>query len=122
MSKEVLIALIDDDEAFREALIEALQSLGYGVRGFASAEEFVQVDGEIPYHCVITDIQMPGMSGFDLKQLLTARDCAVPVIMITGRSEADMETKATACGAVALLRKPFAPAVLLGWLEKALNG
>lgn len=122
MSKPVLIAVIDDDETFREALVEALDSLGYGVRGFASAEEFVEAGGESSCRCVITDIQMPGMNGLDLAALLAARESTVPVIMITGQSEPDLETKAAACGAVALLRKPFPWATLLGCVKTALNG
>ena len=122
MSQEVLIAVIDDDETFREALVEALESLGYGVRGFASAEEFVEAGREICCRCVITDVQMPGMSGFDLAALLAARESTVPVIIITGQSEPDLETRAAACGAVGLLQKPFPWAALLGCLKKALNG
>jgi FixJ family two-component response regulator len=122
VSQEVLIAVIDDDETFREALVEALESLGYGVRGFASAEEFVEAGAESSCRCVITDIQMPGMNGLDLAALLAARDSTVPVIMITGQSEPDLETRATACGAIGLLRKPFPWAALLGCVKKALKG
>jgi FixJ family two-component response regulator len=120
VSRELLIAVIDDDEPFRAALVESLSSLGYGVRGFASAEEFIGVDGEIAWDCVITDIHMPGMSGLDLKRLLTARNSKVPVIMITARSEPDLEARAAASGAICLLRKPFASEALLGCLKKAL--
>jgi FixJ family two-component response regulator len=62
MSREFVISVIDDDESFRIALIEALQSLGYGARGFSSADEFA-AEAE-SCDCVITDVQMPGMSGF----------------------------------------------------------
>jgi FixJ family two-component response regulator len=116
-----LIAVIDDDEPFRAALVESLLSLGYGARGFASAEEFVALDGEISCDCVITDIHMPGMSGLDLKRLLTARDSRIPVIMISERAEGDLEAKAAASGAVCLLRKPFAAEALLRCLRSALD-
>ena len=62
MSRELLIAVIDDDESFRLALVESLHSLGYGARGFASAEEFVAVNAEGSCDGVITDVHMPGMS------------------------------------------------------------
>src|SRR5580658_6500013 len=103
--KEPVVAVIDDDEPFRTALVESLCSLGYGVRGFASADEFAAMHGEGACDCVITDIHMPGMSGLSLKRLLTARDCRVPVIMITARTEPDLEDRVAASGAVCLLTK-----------------
>jgi FixJ family two-component response regulator len=121
VARELLIAVIDDDDSFRAALVDSLGSFGYGVRGFASAEEFVAAEGEGGCDCVITDIHMPGMSGIDLKRLLTARDCRVPVIMVTARGEPGLEARAVASGAVCLLRKPFAANALLGSLERALK-
>ena len=121
MSRELLIAVIDDDEAFRTALVESLSSLGYGVRGFASAEDFFAVSGEGSCDCIITDIHMPGMSGLDLKRLLMARDWRVPVIMITARGEPGLEARAAATGAVGLLRKPFEADALIGCLDRALQ-
>jgi FixJ family two-component response regulator len=121
VSREPLIAVIDDDEPFRTALVEALGSLGYGVRAFACAEEFVAVHGESACDCVITDIHMPGMSGLELKRLLSARDCRVPVIMITARTEPALEDKVRASGAIGLLKKPFEADVLIGYLQTALK-
>jgi FixJ family two-component response regulator len=121
VSRELLISVVDDDDSFRTALIELLRSLGYGVRGFASAEEFVAGDGEASCDCIITDIQMPGMSGFDLKRLLAARGSEKPVIMITARVETSLDAKAAASGAVCLLRKPFEMDTLLDCLKRALK-
>jgi FixJ family two-component response regulator len=119
--RQLSIAVIDDDESFRTALVESLCSLGYGARGFTSAENFIAGDGEKSCDCVITDVHMPGMSGFDLKLLLTSRGSKVPVIMITAGSEPVLEVRATAIGAVCLLRKPFESNALIGCLKKALN-
>jgi FixJ family two-component response regulator len=83
--RERLIAVIDDDESFRMALVESLRSLGYGARGFASAEDFIAGEADASYDCVITDIHMPGMSGLDLARLLTERPRGVPVVMVTAR-------------------------------------
>src|ERR1700716_4570726 len=77
VSGEPLIAVIDDDEPFRTALVESLCSLGYRARGFASGEEFFGATGESSCDCVITDIHMPGMSGLDLQRLLVAPDPSV---------------------------------------------
>ena len=104
-----------------QRLFKSLLSLGYGVRGFASAEEFIALHGEVSCDCVITDVHMPGMSGFDLKRVLRARDSGVPVIMITARSEPNLEARAAASGAVCLLRKPFESAALLACLNRALD-
>jgi FixJ family two-component response regulator len=121
VSREVLLAVIDDDDPFRAALVDSLCSLGYDVRGFASAEEFLAANMEGSCDCIITDIHMPGMSGLDLKRLLMARDPRLPVIMITARAEPGLEARAAASGAVCLLRKPFESSALIGWLERALN-
>lgn len=121
MSSEPLIAVIDDDEPFRTALVESLCSLGYRARGFASAEEFFAASGESSCDCVITDVHMPGMSGLDLLRLLVARDRRVPVIMITARGDPGLEARAAASGAVCLLRKPFGADALIGYLEKVLQ-
>ena len=113
--------MIDDDDTFRAALVGSLLSLGYEARGFTSAEDFVAEDGQVSWDCVITDIHMPGLSGLDLKRLLTALDREVPIIMITARTELDLEARAAASGAVGLLRKPFETAALLKCLETALE-
>jgi FixJ family two-component response regulator len=101
------------------ALVESLCSLGYRASEFACAEEFFAAGARTS--CVITDIHMPGMSGFDLMRLLMARDWRVPVIMITARREPGLEARAAACGAICLLRKPFGADDLMGCLKKALE-
>jgi len=121
VSKKLLVAVIDDDEPFRTALVESLISLGYVTRDFASAEEFISQGGETGCACLITDIHMPGMSGFDLKRLLLARSPKLPVIMITARAEPGLEAKAEAASAVCLLLKPFESSELVGCLDRALN-
>jgi FixJ family two-component response regulator len=121
VSRESLIAVVDDDEAFRMALVESLCSLGYRACGFASAEEFFAAGARTSCDCVITDIHMPGMSGFDLMRLLMARDRRVPVIMITARGEPGLEARAAAGGAICLLRKPFGADDLMGHLKKTLQ-
>ena len=117
MKRELLIAVVEDDKSFRTALVESLLSLGYGASGFTSAEAFVAEDGHQSYDWVITDIHMTGMSGFDLKRLLTSRGSTKPVIMITAQTDPILETKAIACGAICLLRKPFETDVLIDYLE-----
>ena len=119
MKREPVIAVVDDDEPFRIALVDSLFFLGYDARGFASAEDFIAEDGGQSCDYVITDIHMTGMSGFDLKRLLTSRGSTKPFIMITAQAEPTLETKAIACGALCLLRKPFETEVLIGYLKGA---
>jgi FixJ family two-component response regulator len=118
---ESLVAVIDDDEPCRTAIQESLSVVGYCARGFASADEFLAAGEEGSYDCIITDIHMPGISGLELKRLLIARGVAVPVIMITARTEPGLEAMATACGAVCLLRKPFKTDTLTGFLKAAIE-
>jgi FixJ family two-component response regulator len=120
VSRELSIAVVDDDESFRIALVESLSSFGYGAHGFPSAEEFL-ARGEESYDCLITDIHMPGTSGLDLKRLLADRGSRMPVIMITALAEPDLETSAAAAGEAFLLRKPFEADALIDCLEKALK-
>jgi FixJ family two-component response regulator len=120
LSRELLIAVIDDDESFRMALVESLGSLGYGAQGFASAEDFIAWEADVSCNCVITDIHMPGMSGLELARLLTGWR-AVPIVMVTARSDLGIDAHAAANGAVCLLRKPFKTEALIDCLEKALE-
>ena len=121
MSGELIISVIDDDESFRTALVGLVCSLGYEAQEFASAVEFINRGGERWCDCIITDFNMPGMSGLDLIQLLTGRGSTVPVIMVTGCSEPELEAKVAAGGAICLLTKPFEADALIGSLERALK-
>jgi FixJ family two-component response regulator len=115
------IAVIDDDESFRVALVESLSSLGYGSNGYASAEDYVRMIGSNSFNCVVSDIHMPGMSGLDLMKHLAARGSTTPVILITARSDANLEAKAAVAGAVCLLRKPFEIDELTACIEGAVK-
>ena len=115
-----LISIVDDDSSMRDALVGLFRSLGYDARGFASAEDFLACDDLKRFSCAITDIQMPGMNGFELKRMLDERH-TLPVIMITARSEPDLREKAMSSGAACFLRKPFDTETLVCCLEKALG-
>ena len=107
MPRNLEIAVIDDDQSFRVALVESLSSLGYECSGYASAEDYVGATAGASFNCVVTDIHMPGMSGIDLMKRLAAEGSTTPVVLITARSDSNLEAKAAAAGAVCLLRKPF---------------
>jgi len=120
MAAGYLISVVDDDSSMRDALVGLFRSLGYDARGFASAEDFLACDDLKRFSCAITDIQMPGMNGFELKQRLDERH-TLPVIMITARSEPDLRERAMSNGAAYFLRKPFDTETLVDCLEKALG-
>ena len=120
--KSLAIAVIDDDESFRVALVESLSSLGYETSGYESAEEYLDVTANGSIDCVVTDVHMPGMSGLDLTKHLAAVGTTTPIILITARSDASLEAKAAAAGAVCLLRKPFEIDGLIKRIEEAVKG
>jgi FixJ family two-component response regulator len=122
VSRELLVAVIDDDDPFRIALAEMLGSFGHRVSDFASAEEFVAANAEGAYDCIITDIHMPGMSGIDLVKRLAADGSTTPVVLITARSDSNLEAKAAAAGAACLLRKPFEINHLIKCIDDAVKG
>jgi FixJ family two-component response regulator len=114
-----LILVIDDDESLLQSLAGLLRTFGFETRTYASAEAFIEYGAVDAPCCIISDIQMPGLSGIALKRWLDARASAVPVIMITARSEPRLLAQARASGAVCLLKKPFDAATLLACLRKA---
>jgi FixJ family two-component response regulator len=116
-----MISVVDDDDAVREMLVSLTRSLGYDALGFSSAEEFLAYTDFGRFSCAITDIQMPGMSGFKLHKRLRQRHGTFPVIMITALTEPDLERRAMSSGAIGFLRKPLNVEMLVGCIEKALG-
>lgn len=101
------IALIEDDEAILRSLAMLLESRGMSVRGYPSAELFLeQLTADAP-NCVVSDIRMPGLSGLELQHELKKRDAAIPIILITGHGHVAMAVKAIKDGAFDFIEKPF---------------
>jgi FixJ family two-component response regulator len=121
MAAGQLISIVDDDPSMRDALLGLVRSLGYDVRGFASAEDFLASTDLGQFACAITDIQMPGMNGFELKRELSMRHRSLPVIMITAGAEPSIEAKAMSSGATCFLRKPFEAQTLVSCLQRILG-
>lgn len=115
-----LISIIEDDESLRQAMVGLVRSLGYRVASYPDAEAFLAADGRERSNCVVTDIQMPGLSGIELKERLTAQGVSTPVIMVTARAEPALKDKAMASGAFCFLKKPFEAERLIDCLERAL--
>ena len=116
-----LISIVDDDAAMRDALVGLVRSLGYEVRDFASGEDLLASSDLGKFACAITDIQMPGMNGFELKRALSTGHGSLPVIMITARADPGTEEKAMSSGATCFLRKPFEAEALVNCLHRVLS-
>jgi FixJ family two-component response regulator len=116
-----LIAIVDDDEAVREALQSLLKSMGLRAEGFASAEEFLQSAHLPGTTCLILDVRMPGMGGLELQRQLAAAECRIPIIFITAHGDEDTRARALQAGAVDFLAKPFSEEALLTAVHLALK-
>lgn len=111
--------MVEDDPSLRNALVELVESLGFRADGHDSAEAFLS-RGDLACACIITDIQMPGLSGIDLKRRLSEMGNKVPVIMVTARTEAALLDRARASGPHCLLQKPFTDEALVACLKAAI--
>ena len=116
-----LVAVVDDDESVRESLPDLLEVFGFNARVFASAEKFLVSDSLGQTKCLVLDIAMPGMTGFDLQQELKIRGQNIPIIFMTGQKDDTVRTRALERGAVGFLLKPFSDTALLGALNTALG-
>jgi len=107
------IAVIDDDESMCQALSRLLRTAGYVVRPYFSAEAFLDDPAHHGVRIVVADIQLRGMSGFDLQRKLHQEIPALPFAFITAHDEPATRAQAQASGCVAYFRKPFPGSELL---------
>ena len=120
-NKVAIISIVDDDAWARDGVRELVESLGYGALTFESAEQFLKsgVLGETA--CLITDFQMPGLSGLDLQRELRAQGYRIPVIFITAYPDEKRRTNAIGAGAIGFLSKPFDERSLIDCLALAVK-
>ena len=117
-----VIAVVDDDKSVRESLAEFMESVGYEVALFSSAEEFLESTRRCDdLRCVILDVRLPGMSGIELFSQLTSSCRSLPTIFITAHADGAVAGWATKPGVVSVLHKPFQPAALLKAVRSALT-
>jgi FixJ family two-component response regulator len=122
LAKVPVISIVDDDPSIREATKGLVRSLGYGAAAFASAEDFLQSDHVNDTACLITDVQMPGLSGVELQNRLIVQGNCTPIIFITAFPEERIRARALEAGAVGFLSKPFDEDCLIEYIHAALNG
>ena len=121
MSSPPLISVVDDDEAFRESLGSLIRSVGFGVKAFGSAEEFLNSDHPRVADCLVLDVRMPGINGLELHRRLVASQYGIPVIFISAHGDEEARSRALREGAVDFLFKPFSEEALLNAIHSALE-
>lgn len=121
MPASPIISVIDDDASVRSSTEGLLRSCGYRVRMFASAEEFLNASGAADCSCIVSDVHMPGKSGFDLVKELARRETPTPVVLITAYYDEAAISRAKSAGAVCILPKPFSADELMSCIENAIG-
>ena len=115
-----LISVVDDDEAIRQALEMLLESAGFEVEVFASAQQLLSSNRLSEVECLIADVRMPGMTGLELQHELAATGSRIPIIFITAHGDDRARARALRAGAAAFLLKPFSEQALLDAVQAAL--
>ena len=116
-----MVAIIDDDESVRLATASLVRSIGMTTSTFASAEEFLFSPHLCDASCLITDVQMPGMSGVELQAHLLKHGNDVPIIFMTAFPEERIRRQVVAAGAIGFLSKPFDGGAMIACIDKALH-
>lgn len=116
-----VIAVVDDEEPVRRALLRLLRAEGLQGVGFGSGAEFLTALPAATPSCVVLDLHMHGLSGLEVQRQLAHAWPNLPVIIVTGRHTAESEAQARACHPAAYLRKPLDGSTLLGAIRTALG-
>lgn len=115
-----LVRVVDDDVSLRESLSVLLETVGYNVEVFATAEDCLAAVSDPPA-CLVVDLELPGMDGAALADALQRRGDRSPVVLITGTVRSDLLERASRSRAAFVLRKPFDPEALIDAIEQALS-
>jgi FixJ family two-component response regulator len=121
VAESVRVAVVDDDAAVREGLRALLRSAGFAVEAFASAEDFLRSGRSSAFACLVLDIRLSGMTGFELHEQLLAAGEHLPVVLMTAQADPGVRARAQANGAVTVLQKPFSDDALLDAIELSRN-
>jgi FixJ family two-component response regulator len=118
-----LVAIIDDDPSVCRAIKRLVRSFGMRASTFPAGEPFFDAVASVEKpDCIIVDVQMPGMSGFDVQRRMIAEHPDIPLIFMTAHANADLAVRASASGAIGFLDKPFSDRRLLDLIYRALDG
>jgi FixJ family two-component response regulator len=116
-----LICIVDDDMSVLEAIVGLVESAGYRVKGFTATADFLDWRQMPGTACLIVDVMMPSINGFELHRLLTAKDYRIPTIFITAYDDEDLRIRAFQAGAAGFLLKPFRDESLFQTIGSALE-
>jgi CheY-like chemotaxis protein len=114
-----VIAILDDEEHYRRALARLLKAHGYDVASFSAGEELIAEVAQRVFDCVLLDLHMPGMTGFDVLTRFRGQPAPPPVIVITAHDDPGFLQKALDLDAFECQSKPVASPALLGAIERA---
>jgi FixJ family two-component response regulator len=117
-----VIAVVDDDEGFRDALHLFLRTFGFQVEAFASGKEFLQSGRLEAVGCLILDLAMPEMNGLEVQRHVAQRGLEIPIVFVTANRDDYLGQRARATGALAVLRKPADDEELIRLVREALGG
>ncbi len=118
---EPVIYVVDDDEAMRHSLDWLLKPLGFEVRSFASAAQFLADYDAARVSCLVTDVRMPATSGLELHERLVRDSSLMPVIIVTAHGDVPMAVRAFRAGALDFIQKPFNSQTLIERINEALR-
>lgn len=120
MPETGMIAIVDDDHLIRRSLERLLKSVGLKAESFPSAEDFLEAGNHEGICCIVLDVVLPGMNGFELDRRLATEPNRLPVVFISAHDEEEMRDRAARAGAIAFLGKPFDDNALLNAVHTAL--
>ncbi len=121
MQEDPVIFVVDDDPSICQSLTWLIESVGIKVETFPSAAAFLKRHPHDGPACLLLDVRMPGLSGFDLQNQLAAAGRIIPIIFITGHANVSMSVRAMKAGAVDFIEKPFEDQTLLDTLNQSLE-
>jgi FixJ family two-component response regulator len=121
MPKASWVAVVEDDQFFRESMIRLIRSLGYRAEAFPSAADFLASPRLVETACLIADVHMPAMTGLELHRHLIAAAYAIPTILVTAYPDDGVRARALNDGVVCYLRKPVDEKHLMRCLRAALH-
>jgi FixJ family two-component response regulator len=115
------IVLVDDDASVSHALARVLRLSGYEPIIFPSAEALLAVGSVVPAACLVLDVHLPGVTGFELYEKIARTETPPPVIFITAYDEPEARAQAASAGAAAYFTKPFSGRDLVAAIKRAIN-
>ena len=118
---EKLVHVVDDDASLVRGLARLLRSHGYAVKAYSSASEFLSAGVPSGPSCLLLDLNMPGMTGLELQQVISNYQSRLAIVFISGQGDIPTTVKAMKAGAVDFLTKPFEGKVLVAAIEAALS-